>query len=325
MVVIADLLDAILRAATPLLLAGLGELINQRAGNLNLGVEGTMLVGALIGFATTVVFGNPYLGFTMAILVGMMMASIHAFLTVSLKSDQVISGIMLTLLGIGLTAYFGGPWTGESIAGFGEFTIPLIGDTLVSIPVLGTVLFENTFPEYLALILTPIVWYLLFRTNFGLQILAVGESPGAADTMGVSVTRTRYITIIISGAFSGAAGAALSLATLSLWVEGLVAGRGWIVIALIVFAQWRPIGVFAGALFFGSIDMLRLRTPELSGLYNIAPPLSGVFDFMFDPSVMSAYPYIATVLVLVIVSINVKSEWVRAPDAFLQPYYREDG
>lgn len=316
--------DAVIRAATPLLLAALGEVVNQRAGNLNLGVEGIMLVGALTGFATTVVTGNPYIGFAVAIIPGIALASIHAFLTVSLKSDQVISGIMITLLGTGLTVYFGGDWTAESIEGFQEVTIPIIGPYLVEIPVLGTLLFENTFPEFLAIALVPVVWYLLFRSNLGLEIQSVGESPATADIMGISVTKVRYGTVLFGGALASAGGAALSLAVLNLWVEGMVAGRGWIVIALVVFAQWFPLRVFAGAYLFGFVEVLRLRTPQPEFLLEATEPIASIFAFLTNPSIMATYPYVATVVVLVLISYRTSSENLNAPAAFLEPYRREE-
>lgn len=324
---LAGLLDATVRAGTPLLLASLGELISERGGVLNLGVEGMMLVGALVGFATTVVTGNPYLGFLAGTVAGVAMASIHAFLCITLKSDQVISGVMLTLLGSGLTAYFGQQWVSKSIDGFESVTLPIVGPTLVQIPVVGEALFRSAPTDYLAIALVPVVWYFLFRTNLGLEITAVGEDPETADTMGVRVFRLRYLCVLLGGAFAGAAGAHLSLAFSKLWVTGMVAGRGWIAIALVIFAQWRPSRAFVGAYFFGGLDALALRSQGLAldvgASFPQAELLNGVIGFLTHPQIMSMYPYIATIVVLVYTTQEALSQRIGAPSALLEAYSRE--
>lgn len=317
-----NLFDATIAAGTPLLIACLGEIITERSGNLNVGIEGMMLVGALSGFATTAVTGSPLLGFAVGILGGMALSSLHAFLTVSLKADQIISGLMLTLLGISLTTYYGQPWTTASITGFQKFSLPVIGSALTSTPI-GRVLFYNTFPTYLSFLLVPAVWYFLNHTNLGLEIKSVGEDPETADTVGISVTRTRYIAILLGGALCGAAGAHLSLAFSNLWVSGMVAGRGWIALALVIVVQWRPIRALIGAYVFGFIDVLQLRTQGIDFVALVpGTQLDGVVSFLANPTIMGTYPFIATIVVLTVVSAYSINEEIGAPSAYLEPYIR---
>ncbi|MEF8851722.1 MAG: ABC transporter permease [Haloarculaceae archaeon] len=324
---LAGLLDATVRAGTPLLLAALGEIISERGGVLNLGVEGMMLVGALSGFATTVVTGSPWLGFAVGTLAGAAFATVHAVLCISLKADQVISGVMLTLLGTGLTTYFGQPWVSRTIDGFDTVAVPVVGEALVGVPVVGPALFENTPPDYLAVALVPAVAYFLFRTNLGLEVAAVGEDPEAADTMGVPVFAVRYLCVILGGAFAGAAGAHLSLAFSKLWTTGMVAGRGWIAIALVIFAQWRPWRALVGAYLFGGIEALVLRSQGLDLVVGSGVPLADVINpavaVLTNPQVMAMYPYLATVVVLVATTRSSLDERVGAPAALLDNYSRE--
>ncbi|NHN41844.1 ABC transporter permease [Halorubellus sp. JP-L1] len=318
-------LDATIAAATPLLLGALGELINERAGILNLGMEGMMLVGALTGFAVTNVTGNPYLGLLAGAGAGLAFSLIHAVLTVSFKASQVVSGIMLSLLGIGLTDYFGAAWTAKSITGFNDVIVPVIGPVLVQVPVIGPVLFRNTVPEYIAIAFVPLVWYFLHHTNIGHEIISVGEDPATADTMGVSVVRTRYLAILLGGALAGAAGATLSLAVLKLWVGDMVAGRGWIIVALVIFAQWRSVRILLGAYLFGVLSVLQIRSQafQFSGIDILGINLDPVLGVITNPSILATAPYVATILVLIFVSRGATRESLGAPAAFLQPYVRE--
>jgi simple sugar transport system permease protein len=324
---IAGLLDATVRASTVLIFASLGEIISERGGVLNLGVEGMMLVGALGGFIVTVVTGSYWLGFFVAGILGVAMASIHAFLTISLKSDQVISGIMLTLLGGGLTTFFGQQWVSESISGFPQTTLPIVGPYLVEIPVVGEALFRSTAPDFIALALIPIVWFFLFRTNLGLEIISVGEDPETADTMGVDVFKMRYLCVLTGGFFAGIAGAHLSLAFSQLWVPGMTAGRGWIAVALVIFAQWRPERALVGAYLFGLLEALKLRSQAISVQVGPEAPLAGtinpILDFLMHPTIMATYPYLATILVLFVTVVRFDNEQLGVPSALLEAYSRE--
>ncbi|WP_459191076.1 ABC transporter permease [Halosimplex sp. J119] len=324
---LAGLLDATVQAATVLLLAGLGELISERAGVLNLGVEGMMLVGALGGFVTTVVTGSYWLGFGVGIVLGMALALVHAFLCITLKSNQVISGVMLTLLGTGLTSFFGSGWVEESIDGFPQMTFPLVGQYLVGIPVVGEAFFRSTATDYIALALVAVVWYFLYRSNIGLELISVGEDPEMADTMGVSVFKLRYLAVVVGGGFAGAAGAHLSLSYSQLWVNGMTAGRGWIAVALVIFAQWRPSRMILGAYLFGLLDALQLRSQSLDPSLGPDTPFAGalnpVIDFLMNPQIMGTYPYLATIAVLAYAVAHTKSDRIAVPSALLEAYSRE--
>lgn len=324
---VGGIANATVNASTVLILAGLGELISERAGVLNLGVEGMMLVGALSGFIVTVVTGSYWLGLGIAIAAGGLMALLHAFLCISLNSDQAVSGIMLTLLGTGLTTFFGSTYSGDSISGFPEVAIPLIGEYLLEIPILGPALFQSTVTDYAALLLVPIVWAFLFRTNIGLELISVGEDPETADTMGVEVFRMRYLAVIIGGCFAGAAGAHLSLAFNQIWSAGMTAGNGWIAVALVIFARWRPSRLLLGAYLFGLLNALALYTQAID--LTLAPgsafagALNPIIEFVMNPTIMSTYPYLVTLLVLTITVIRAENRQLAQPSALVQSYSRE--
>ncbi|ATW89349.1 simple sugar transport system permease protein [Halohasta litchfieldiae] len=324
---LAGLANATVNASTVLILAGLGELISERAGVLNLGVEGMMLVGALTGFVTTVVTGSYWLGLGVAVFAGGLMALIHGFLCISLNSDQAVSGIMLTLLGTGLTTYFGNSYTGNSISGFPERTIPIIGDFLVEIPIIGPAVFQSTATDYIALLLVPLVWLFLYRTNIGLELISVGEDPETADTMGVDVYKMRYLAVVIGGVLAGAAGAHLSLSFNQIWSTGMTAGRGWVAVALVIFARWRPGRILLGAYLFGLFNALQLYSQAFDLTLGPGSPVAGIanpiIDFVMNPTIMSTYPYIVTLLVLVITVVRAENSELAQPSALVQSYTRE--
>ncbi len=320
MSLVGGVAESTVRLATPLLFAAMGEVIAERSGVLNLGVEGMMLGGALGGFAVTVVTNSPVVGLFGGIAVGMSLALVHAVLCITLKADQVISGIMLTLLGTGLTTYFGSSWVGERIDGFDIITVPVLSE----IPVVGEAFFSVTALDYLALLLVPVVWYLLFRTNIGAEIFAVGEDPETADTAGVSVFRIQYACVLIGGAFAGAGGAQLSIAFTNFWATEMVAGRGWIAVALVIFAQWQIWRVLAGAYLFAAVDALSFRSGGTVGDQLLGQELlADLANVLVNPQVMETYPYIATVLVLWYVMRRGNLNELGAPRALLQPYSRE--
>lgn len=320
MSLIEGIAESTVRLATPLLFAAMGEVIAERSGVLNLGVEGMMLGGALGGFAVTVVTNSPVVGLFGGIAVGMSLALVHAVLCITLKADQVISGIMLTLLGTGLTTYFGSSWVGERIDGFDTVTIPVLSE----IPVVGEAFFSVTALDYLALLLVPVVWYLLFRTNIGAEIFAVGEDPETADTAGVSVFRIQYACVLIGGAFAGAGGAQLSIAFTNFWATEMVAGRGWIAVALVIFAQWQIWRVLVGAYLFAAVDALSFRSGGTVGDQLLGQELlADLANVLVNPQVMETYPYIATILVLWYVMRRGNLNELGAPRALLQPYSRE--
>lgn len=316
---IGGLLDDTVSLSTVLVLAAMGELVAQRSGVLNLGLEGMMLFGALTGFVVATATGSLFLGFLAATLVGMLVAGLHAFLCISLKSDQVISGLMITLLGLAVTTYFGSSRSGESVEGLGEVTLPLVGQYLVELPIVGEALFRALPTDYIALAMVPAVWYFIYHTNKGLEVVSVGEDPGTADTLGVGVFRLRYAATIFGGALAGLAGAHLSLAFSELWVNNIVAGRGWIAVALVLVARWRPGRALLIAYVFAGLEAFQIRSQSLD--------LSSggqVVDFLADPSIMLMYPYIATIVILALASRGEIQQRLGGPAALARPYMREE-
>jgi ABC-type uncharacterized transport system permease subunit len=299
---IIGLLAATLRVSTPLIFGTLGELFCERAGILNLGIEGTLFFGSFVGFAVAAVSGSLWLGFLAAIFAGMLAGLLMGVLTVQLGVNQHVSGLGITLLLTGLSYFafrliFGELKLPPSIQAFEQ--VHLLGN----LPVLGPI-FEQYTLTYLAILLIPVTWWVFKRTNFGLQIRAVGENPEAADAAGVNVYRTRYIALALGGGLMAAGGAYLSLAQLGAFTFGIINGRGWVCIALIIFGNWQPFKVLWGALLFGLVFALQLRL-QSTGL-------------KLPYEVFLALPYLVTILVLAL-----SGRTNSAPSAMLKPYKRE--
>ncbi len=287
---LAPLIASAIVAGTPLMLAGLGLLVNERSGVINLGSEGMMLMGAIAAFATTVGTGSYVLGFLAGAVVAMMMSGFFAWLTIWLGANQVATGLALSLFGVGTSAYLGLPYAGDSLQP-PQFAIPVLAD----IPVLGQALFRQHPLVYGSILLCFAIAWFLGRTRAGLIVRAVGESPASAHSLGYDVRRIRLACVLFGGVCAGLAGAFMSLVYTPLWVEGMVAGRGWIALALTTFATWRPFRVMAGAYLFGGITILTYHMQALG--VPIASQL------------LSMLPYIATVVVLVLISRN--AAWIR--------------
>lgn len=273
--------QAAVTAGTPILFAALGEILAERAGVLNLGVEGMMLVGAVSGFLVTVRTGSPWMGLLASLVAGGLMALIHAVLSVGLRSNQVVSGLALTLFGTGLSGYLGKPLIGvPAPSTFRAVSLPLLGD----IPFLGPVLFTHDWLVYISYLLVPALWLFLYRTRPGLHMRSVGENPAAADAMGINVVGVRYLYTVVGGMLAGAGGAYLSLAYAPTWLENMTGGRGWIAVALVIFAGWNPLAALAGSYLFGGVDALGLR---IQAVGTVVPSFF-----------LSMLPYIFTILVL---------------------------
>ena len=270
-------------AATPLIIAALGVLICERAGVLNLGVEGMMLMGAVAAFAVGVASGSLILGYLAAMLVGVAMSLIFGFLALQLQTNQVATGLALTLFGVGLSAFTGRSFVGVPIERVPALHIPMLSD----VPILGPLLFRYDPLVYVSVGLFFLVSWFLRHSRAGLRLRAVGEAPSVAHSLGEPVTRIRYLAVMFGGATSGIAGAYLSTALTPMWVEGMSAGRGWIVLALVVFATWRPLRVLLGAYLFGGVTVLQLHAQGL----GIDMP----------SEFLSMLPYVATIVVLVII------------------------
>lgn len=283
--VLVGVVMAMMRAATPLIFAALGEVITEKAGVLNLGVEGMMLLGAVAAFGTAVATGSPLAGLLAGIVAGMVLALLFAVLTQTLMANQVATGLALTIFGIGLSAFLGRDMVGQTVQPLAAFDFGFLS----AIPVLGTLIFGHDPLVYLSLVMTGVVWWFLNRCRPGLIVRAVGESPQAAHAIGYPVRVIRYGAILFGGALSGLGGAYLSLVYTPMWVEGMTAGRGWIALALVVFASWRPQRVLLGAYLFGGITIAQLHL-QSSGILAI------------PSQVLSMLPYLATILVLVLIS-----------------------
>lgn len=307
---LVGLIGATLRVATPLIFATIGEVYTERAGILNLGIEGIMFLGAFVGFAVAFQAnaagfgGYLWLGLLAAIFSGILMGLLMGFFSVTLGVNQHVSGLGITLLSIGLSLFgfrlvFGESSVLPRVNPFEQYSI--FGD----LPVLGPI-FRQYLLTYIAFILIiPLGWWFLYRTSFGLQLRAVGENPEAADAAGVSVFKTRYLALVIGGALMAVGGAFLSLAQLGAFSPGIIAGRGWVCIALVIFAKWDPIRAMWGALLFGGVFALQLRLQTM-GLEQVP------FEFFL------ALPYIVTIIALAIAGRN-----AAYPGAYLKPYRRE--
>ncbi len=282
-------------AATPLVLASMGELVTERSGVLNLGIEGMMLVGAVVGFSVTLGTGLAGFGLLAAMLAGMAMALIFAFLVLTLQTNQVATGLALTLFGIGLSAFIGRGLVGQTVEPLPHLSFPLLSE----LPFVGPLLFRFDIIVYASLALVAAIGWMLARTRLGLMIRAVGESPESAHAIGFHVIALRYGTIAFGGAMAGLGGAYLSMALTPMWVEGMTAGRGWIALAQVVFATWKPRGVLLGAYLFGGVTVLQFHGQG----FGLAVP----------SEFLSMLPYLATIAVLVFICRNPQTILLNKP------------
>lgn len=300
---IASIIGRSIAASTPLLMGTLGEILAERAGVMNLGVEGMMALGAVTGFAVALHTQSPWLGLLAAILAGALLALIHAILTVKLRANQVVSGLALTTLGLGLSGLIGRKLIGKPLqAKFSSLDIPLLGD----IPVIGKALFGHDVLVYGTLLATGLLWLFFYRTKYGLAVRSAGENPLAAETMSIDVVHLRILFVVLGGAFAGAAGGYLSLAYIPAWIEGMTAGRGWIVVALTMFSLWDPIRALAGSLLFGGLFV---------GQYFLQP-------YGISPNLLMMLPYLATLAALVQGATASRTRGRCAPAALGIPYER---
>jgi general nucleoside transport system permease protein len=312
------ILQAGIASGTVLLFATIGELFSERAGVLNLGVEGMMLIGAMSAFSTTIATGNPWLGVFVAMICAGLISQIHAFIVITLQADQVVSGLSLTFLGAGISLVLGeGLSKAGTVALLPDFSIPL----LASIPILGKIFFTHqSILVYIGYLLIPLAWYFINHTRPGLHLRAVGEYPSAADALGINVFRLRYFYVFVGGMLAGLAGATISLAVSPGWFSELTTGgQGWIAIGLVIFAQWDPVRAAVGAYAFGALRRLIL---DIQG-----PLLLLGFDnpFYYNPYLgffLQMLPYLFTVIVLVIGSREATRKRLGAPAALGNPYVR---
>jgi len=303
-------LIAVVVAAMPVLFATLGELITEKAGNLNLGVEGMMYMGAVMGFRAALATESVFFAVLAAFVAGAAGAAIYAFLTVTFRTNQVVTGLTLTIFGTGFARFVGQNVSGllvpQNVRDFFAAT-PIPG--LSEIPFLGSILFNQSVFTYFGFVLTIVVAIYLKKTKAGLNLKAVGENTAAADASGINVILYKYVHIIIGGGLCGLGGAFMSLVSIPIWQEGLIAGRGWIAVALVIFASWRPLRALLGALLFGGLSIVGFRLQAMG--INIS-------QFMID-----MVPYAATIIIVILSTHKNKKE-DRAPNDLGKAYFREE-
>lgn len=297
----ASVFASTIRLATPYLFAAIGETFGQRSGVLNLGVDGIMLMGAFFAFYAVLLTNSLILGVLMAVLIGLLMGLAMAFISVTLKAEQGISGIGLYLFGLGMSELLFQKLVGtpRAVEGFPRLYFPILSD----IPIIGEIFFQHNLLVYVAFALVPISAFILNRTTFGLMIRAVGQNPEAADAMGVNVARIRYFTVTLGGVLAGLAGASLSIALLRVFQQNLTSGLGFIAVALVYFGRWKPFGVLVGALLFSFVNALQLQISAI-----------GV-DIPAEFAVMA--PYVITIIALVFAS-----KRTERPTALTKPFER---
>jgi len=311
---VLSMLTVAIVAGTSLIYATIGEIFTERSGILNLGLEGILIMGAVSGFAAAYHTESLLAGVVVAMITGGLLATIHAFLTISLRAEQVVSGLALTLFGIGLSSFLGqrlGPGGKPLVGEVGPRYSRIAVHVLAELPVLGKVFINQDIIVYLMYILVPVATYYIYKTRPGLHLRAVGENPATADAMGISVPRTRYLYTIMGGMLIGLGGAHLSLAYTPGWTENLTGGRGWIAIALVIFSVWDPRRAVIGALLFGGVNAFQFR------LQAAGTTIPAAF--------LGMLPYLLTIVVLVVITWwETFSKRIGAPAALGVPYVREE-
>ncbi|MEM3372432.1 MAG: ABC transporter permease [Candidatus Korarchaeum sp.] len=294
------------RTAIPLLLAALGEIYAERSGILNLGVEGMMVLSAAISFIVAFQTHNAWLGISVGVLSAMLLSLIHGFISISLRSNQVVSGLAISMLGLGLSSLIGRRYVGAQLPPDVRF-LPTPLEPFYGVPIIGKFLFDQDPIFYLSLLLTFLLWFLLSRTRYGLIIRSTGGNPSAVDAAGISVERVRYAATLLGGALSGLAGSYLSTSYNPVWIEGITAGRGWIAISLVIFSLWDPAKALLTSLLFGTIEAASYTLQALG----------------YSQWLLSALPYLMTLVILTLGSSSRFRRRVGAPRYLGIPYERE--
>jgi len=305
--IMIKVLAGAVQSGTILLLPTLGEVLTERSGVLNLGLEGLMLIGAFFGFLGAMKTGNPYIGLLFGMAAAAVVAAMHAFICVTLRGNQTVTGLAITIFGTGLSAFYGDRWVLQRIPNAIQ---PMNIPGLSKIPVVGPIFFSQDLIVYAGYILVALFWFLLFKTKVGVNLRAVGENAKAADAMGVNVTGTRYFWTILGGALAGAGGAYITCCIHPYWLGGMTSGMGWIALALVVFAMWNPFNALVGAFLFGSIESLQLQL-QAAGTY-------------INSALLSMLPYLVTFVVIIIATVIVRVRHVGTPKELGIPYVREE-
>ncbi len=307
---VVNFLAAAVVSATPLLIAGLGELISEESGSLNLGVEGMMYMGAVMGFYFGLQSGSALMAVAGSVLAGMTGALIFGFLTISMRANQIVTGLTLTLFGTGFAGFAGASMVGQKAPDgimqvFRPLKLPVLGD----IPYLGEIFFNHDILIYISFLLVLVSGLYLYTTRTGLNLRIVGENPAAADALGIPVGLYKYVHLLVGGGLCGFAGGYLSLVYVPAWQDSLVAGRGWIAVALVIFSKWNPYRLLLGALFFGGLDIIGFRLQK--------------FDLPVSQYVLDVLPYGMTILILIMDAVR-RSSVSKAPQALGVSYFREE-
>ncbi|MDD2842331.1 MAG: ABC transporter permease [Tolumonas sp.] len=297
-----QILTAAIKTGTPLLLVALGEMVCEKSGVLNLGQEGMMLMGAVCGFIAAFSTGSLFLGVLAAMLAGMLMSLLFGVISMHLRANQVATGLALTIFGTGLSAFIGSAYVGQTVKGFTGIHIPVLGD----IPFIGTLLFSHDLLIYISWLMVLLVGWFCVRTRAGLILRAVGENPHNANAIGLPVLTVRYLAILFGGAMAGLAGSYMSLAYTPMWMENMTGGRGWIALALVVFASWKTKNLVLGAYLFGIASIMHL---VLQGL-----------GIKISPSLLAMLPYLATLIVMIFIGSNRMKEKLAAPMSLGQTF-----
>lgn len=307
------------KMSIPLLLGTIGEILSQKVGNMNLGVEGMMLMGSFGGFFASFYTGNPLVGMLGAAVLGAFGALIYAFITVTLRANQTVTGLCLTIFGTGFTSFMGNSLASgtyltlpEGITSFfSELRIPFLSD----IPVIGRLLFQYNIFVYIAILLAVLMHIYLNKTTFGLNVRAIGENPGAADAAGINVTAYKYIHILIGGALCGLGGGYLSMVYIPTWTENVVTGQGWIAVALVIFVSWKPLRAIWAAFLFGGLEIL--------GTVMQNPTIQDAIGISISTDLLKMLPFLVTIIVLIITSIKSSKESM-GPHSSGINYFREE-
>lgn len=301
-VLLLQILTAAIKTGTPLLLVALGEMVCEKSGVLNLGQEGMMLMGAVCGFIAAFSTGSLMLGVLAAMVAGMLMSLLFGVISMHLRANQVATGLALTIFGTGLSAFVGSSYVGQTVKGFQGIQIPVLAD----IPFIGKLLFSHDLLIYISWVLVLIVGWFCVRTRGGLILRAVGENPHNANAIGLPVLTVRYLAILFGGAMAGLAGSYMSLAYTPMWMENMTGGRGWIALALVVFASWKTKNLVLGAYLFGIASIMHL---VLQGL-----------GMKISPSLLAMLPYLATLVVMIFIGSNRMKERLSAPMSLGQTF-----
>ncbi len=301
-VLLLQILTAAIKTGTPLLLVALGEMICEKSGVLNLGQEGMMLMGAVCGFITSLTTGSLFLGIIAAMIAGMLMSLLFGIISMNLKANQVATGLALTIFGTGLSAFIGASYVGQTVPGFRNIEIPVLSQ----IPFVGELLFNHDLLIYVSWVLAALIGWFCMKTRAGLILRAVGENPHNANAIGLPVLKVRFMAILFGGAMAGLAGSYMSLAYTPMWMENMTGGRGWIALALVVFASWKTRNIILGAYLFGIASIMHL---VLQGL-----------GMKISPNLLAMLPYVATLVVMIFIGSNRMKEKLSAPMSLGQTY-----